>query len=73
MYIEKLTKISNDKYEVESMPCPFCGTTFTTTLDASQFQLLEEGAHVQKVFSHLSADDRERFVSGLCPDEPLAQ
>lgn len=47
--------------------CPFCGNTSVVVVGKADFEKWENGACVQDAFPYLSADDRERLISGICP------
>lgn len=48
--------------------CPMCNTYHTLTVDMTRFILYQGGMLIQDAFPDMSPTDRERFVSGLCPD-----
>lgn len=48
--------------------CPICGHEHELTVDFEQYLTYQSGELVQDAFPHMSPTDRERFVSGLCPD-----
>lgn len=48
--------------------CPICGHEHELTVDFEQYLVYQSGELVQDAFPHMSPTDRERFVSGLCPD-----
>lgn len=48
--------------------CPMCGKYHMLTIDLEQYLNYQSGALVQDAFPHMSPTDRERFISGLCPD-----
>lgn len=48
--------------------CPFCGKAHTVTVEVKDYFNYQEGALVQDAFPYLSADEREAFISGMCPD-----
>lgn len=48
--------------------CPMCGKYHTLTVDIKEYYDYQSGALVQDAFPHMSPTDRERFISGLCPD-----
>lgn len=54
--------------ELTSRACPECGErkTFDVTQDQIDRFLGGEG-YVQTIFPELSADDRERLMTGTCP------
>lgn len=48
--------------------CPMCSTYHTLIVDMTRFFLFYDGMPVQEAFPEMSPTDRERFISGLCPD-----
>ena len=48
--------------------CPMCGEYHMLTVDLEQYLNYQSGELVQDAFPHMSPTDRERFISGLCPD-----
>ena len=48
--------------------CPMCNAYHTLTVELEQYLEYQSGELVQDAFPHMSPTDRERFVSGLCPD-----
>jgi hypothetical protein len=48
--------------------CPMCGEYHMLTVEMKQYLEYQSGALVQDAFPHMSPTDRERFMSGLCPD-----
>lgn len=48
--------------------CPICGREHELIADFEQYLEYQSGALVQDAFPHMSPTDRERFVSGLCPN-----
>jgi Zn ribbon nucleic-acid-binding protein len=48
--------------------CPMCNTYHTLTVELEQYLNYQSGELVQDAFPHMSPTNRERFVSGLCPD-----
>lgn len=64
--LENLTKVTEGQYTADSKPCPMCSTKLTISLDSSQLFKYNQGAFIQDVLSHITADDRERFQSGYC-------
>jgi hypothetical protein len=51
-----------------AVTCPFCGQTTALSVPAAGFAAwdLGRGQHVQYAFPGLSADDRERLITGVC-------
>ena len=47
--------------------CPMCGTETKITVSASDYLDYLNGKLVQDAFPYLSADERESFISGICP------
>ena len=48
--------------------CPICGCDHELVVDFEQYLDYQSGELVQDAFPHMSPTDRERFISGLCPD-----
>lgn len=48
--------------------CPFCGDTKDIELTNDEQTAMLSGKHIQEVLPHLSKDDRERLISGTCPE-----
>ena len=49
--------------------CPFCGKTSEVEINADDYSDYMDGILlVQEAFPYLSPDDRERLISGICPD-----
>lgn len=48
--------------------CPMYGAYHTLTVDMTRFILYQGGMLIQDAFPEMSPTDRERFISGLCPD-----
>ena len=48
--------------------CPICGREHELIVDLEQYLNYQSGELVQDAFPCMSPTDRERFVSGLCPD-----
>ena len=48
--------------------CPMCGEYHMLTVEMKQYFDYQSGALVQDAFPEMSSIDRERFISGLCPD-----
>ena len=51
-----------------TVTCPFCGESEILTLPLEGFLDWRNGTPVQEAFPDLSVDDRERLISGICPD-----
>ena len=48
--------------------CPFCGKVHFMEVPIDRLSLWLGGMSVQEAFPDLSPDDRERLISGICPD-----
>jgi len=66
MQLLNIIKVQEGYYSVDSLPCPGCKTTITTTIQSQQLWDYNQGAHAQTVLPDLSNHDRERFITGLC-------
>lgn len=47
--------------------CPFCGEMTTVLVNKDDYVEWLNGALIQNVFPYLSADERERLISDICP------
>lgn len=56
----------NNEYSAMTR-CPMCKQTAEIPLPADGLYEYRKGAHVQKAFPDMNADDRERLISGTCP------
>lgn len=64
-------KIDEEEWEV-TKDCPLFGTGFRTRtmkLKEEEIVAYRSGAHAQRAFPHLSAEDREFIISGIMPEE----
>lgn len=66
MTITKVTKLSEDKYEILSLPCPLCKKTAVEKISGYQLFQYRQGAGATVVLPNVSVDVRERFMSGTC-------
>ena len=53
--------------KVQSKVCPMCGESVEIEVPADEYRAFENGEHAQRAMPSLSADDRERLISGTCP------
>lgn len=54
--------------KLKSHPCPFCKSSTEILITENQYRQLKSGHLIQNVLTDFSADIRERFISGICPD-----
>lgn len=47
--------------------CPFCGRSSIVVVDFDDFQQWCNGKLAQDAFPYLSAKEREKLISGICP------
>lgn len=52
---------------IQSKPCPGCFEVAEFSVTPEQFEAWQTGTHVQDAFPHLSLDDTERLITGICP------
>ena len=64
--LNNIRKVTEGKYLVDSLPCPSCGEVLTAEIDGPHLFAYNKGALAQDVFPNMSANDRERFISGFC-------
>lgn len=67
MQLRNIQKVEEGTYSVSSLPCPKCEGTLTVNIDSSALFQYNNGADITVVLHNLSADDRERFITGYCP------
>lgn len=65
--VTKVTKIKEDKYSIESLPCRTCKQTTSVEIGGYALFQLNQGAGAMTVLPDVSVDVRERFMSGFCP------
>jgi hypothetical protein len=51
-----------------TIQCPVTQTTHTLTVGKAAYESWLAGEYVQVAFPRLSADDRERLISGISPE-----
>ena len=47
--------------------CPKCQDTKAFDLDYDDYLRWQTGELIQKIFPNISAEDRERLITGICP------
>lgn len=67
MELLNITKIEEGFYSVESLPCPMCQNHLELRLAGSQVFAYYNACHVQEVLPDTTPENRERFISGICP------
>ena len=54
--------------KIAAYPCPQCGDVKVFDITERQMEELKvRQKHIQYILPDFSAEDRERFVSGMCP------
>ncbi len=48
--------------------CPDCQTPSAVVVDKASYDSWWSGTLIQDAFPGLSADDREKLITGICPD-----
>ena len=48
--------------------CPFCGKGHEVEVNEIDYLDWKDGEHAQNAFPYLDANEREMFISGICPD-----
>lgn len=59
---------SEELIELVTMPCPVCGERDIIPATRAQQNRYFGGEPVQSVFPEIRPDQRERLLSGFCPD-----
>jgi len=66
MKIQQIEKIDEGRYTIWSPTCE-CGSEFSLEISGEQLFSFHQGGLVHNVLPTTSPEDRERFLSGLCP------
>lgn len=53
--------------KIQTLCCPDCGQSKTLEVTKAEAVNYYSGALIQNAFPNLSADDRERLITGYCP------
>jgi len=48
--------------------CPFCGSTDVIVVRKKDYVAWDNGVLIQRAFPYLTANQRERLMTGICPD-----
>lgn len=48
--------------------CPCCRRTQSIAVNFTDFMEWQKGALVQEAFPYLNANEREAFITGICPN-----
>lgn len=48
--------------------CPVCGNEKSFDLDADKWNRYLSTEHIQDLFPELNEEDRERLITGICPN-----
>lgn len=69
MHVGLIRQVSDDVFELDSLPCPVCWDVQCVVVGRDVYDLLFVSPRplVQDVLHGFDADVRERFVSGFCP------
>lgn len=63
----KFEKIREGEYLATSKACPTCNETTNVEISSQNLFDYNQGALIQNVFPSLTAEVRERFLTGYCP------
>lgn len=66
MKIRQIEKIEEGLYQIWSPTCE-CGSEFSIGISAEQLFSYHQGELVHRVLPNRTPEERERFLSGLCP------
>lgn len=64
--IEEASRLGSKYMACASLICPTCKEPAYFALPVSAIKAYEAGALIQQAFPFLSADQRERFMTGYC-------
>ncbi len=53
---------------IKTPKCPMCGKSAEFTVTAEGYNNYVNGGLVQRCFPELKAEDRERLITGICPE-----
>jgi hypothetical protein len=67
MQLLNIIKIEEGLYSVESLPCPKCGDIYKLEIAGRELHAYHRQDMVEEVLPTLSPEDRERFITGICP------
>jgi len=67
MQLNNINKIEEGLYSAESMPCPKCESIIKIELAGRQLHAYRNDNLIDEVLPDLSLEDRERFITGICP------
>lgn len=67
MQLTNIIKVEEGLYSVESLPCPKCGDTYKLEIAGRQLHAYHSQGMVDEVLPDLTPEDRERFITGICP------
>ena len=61
--------MEKDKNEMKTVPtvCPRCGSLYVLQVPEDEWANYERGMLIQRALRSLSAEDRERLITGICP------
>ncbi len=51
---------------IQTLPCPQCKSVAVYYVTLEQYNKFNNGERVQNAFPDLNADQRERFITGIC-------
>ena len=67
MQLINVTKVTEGKYYVQSLPCPKCDDRMELVIEGRQMHAYHNERMIDEVLPDVSAEDRERFITGICP------
>jgi len=69
MRVINISKTEAGDYEITSPKCPNCGLDgITETISSDALYVLNRGATALDTLPYSTPEERERFISGYCPD-----
>jgi hypothetical protein len=68
MKLNNISKKEEGIYKVSSLPCPDCEQVLVIEISSDKLFEYNQGGLVHKVIPDLSAEQKERFISGYCGD-----
>ena len=69
MRVVNISKTEAGDYDITSPNCPHCGLAgLTETISSDALYALNRGATALATLPYSTPEERERFISGYCPD-----
>ena len=67
MQLTNIIKVGEGEYTADSLPCPKCGDKIKVEIEGRQLHNYHNNSMIDEVLPDLTPEDRERFITGICP------